>query len=208
MAPIPNCIFYKVPNLQVFNARQLALAATRMAKQAAPKLTGKLADSLQPYWEPGHFGVSWSVDYGYYQEKGIKPFTMHNLAGKTIPMWVSDEDHKLRDDNPDIETRMNHGRLQVLIFRRAAQPGTRKIVYRNGRRVEVPRSYPGAPGRIAPRYSDPIVPPGKFAGQIAKGNVGVRWRHPGLDEKLFVADSIVQVAHMNNVRGTLYVGSI
>jgi hypothetical protein len=202
----PNVIFMAVPGLSLEDARRLAIQSYRLSVQAVPKRSKKLSLSLEPFWAPGQFGVSWTVDYAFYQEEGIRPFTMKSLAGKTIPMWV--QDHKLRDENPKIETKVESGVLRVLIFRKAAPIGSRKIVRRNGRDVNVPRSYPGAPGRIASRYSEPIVPPGKYAGMIARGNVGVRWRHPGLDRKGFITDSIVSTAHHAAVVGRLHIGSM
>jgi hypothetical protein len=53
--------------------------------------------------------------------------------------------------------------------------------------VSVPASYPGAPGRIARRTAPaPWTPEGQRGGQISAGNVGVRWRHPGLRAMQFM----------------------
>jgi len=63
-------------------------------------------------------------------------------------------------------------------------------------RVDVPRSYPGAPGRInkrQPAAPDTLFNVGK-GGQIAPTNVGVRWRHPGLMSKDFVRQGLVTAA--------------
>ena len=99
-----------------------------------------------------------------------------SLKGKVIPMWVSDDDGSLKAKNPKIETRTREdGSQQVLIFRRATRPG--------------------APGRISKRDE---------LGRIAKGNVGVKWRHPGLGAKLFLEYGI----HMAAIDGKLRVSKI
>ena len=54
---------------------------------------------------------------------------------------------------------------------------------RNGvvMKVSVPVSYPEAPGRIVRREAPrPMTRPGAARWQVARGNVGVRWRHPGI----------------------------
>lgn len=144
--------------------------------------------------------------YTYYQEKGIRAFTMTSLAGKTIPMWVSDSDGKLRAKNPKIKTRVTEdGRFQVLIFRRAAPIGQRKPKYVRSRVTgemvyvgDTVASYPGAPGRINRREPRPTNE-GVSPGWVAKTNVGVRWRHPGLEPKLFLNNSMTLAAQWSGI---------
>ena len=138
-------------------------------------------------------GMASHNSYVWFQEQGIRPFTMTSLQGKTIPMWVNDFDGSLRQKNPKLKTRvMEDGRVKVLIFRRVAMLGATKDKYKTskvtGQRILVgstPGSYPGAPGRIGTRGS---------GGQIAKGNVGVKWRHPGMQPKLFLNNGVTIAA--------------
>jgi hypothetical protein len=126
--------------------------------------------------------------YVWFQEHGIPAFTMTALAGKTIPMWVSDFDGSVRTKNPKAQIKVTaDGRVKVLIFRKAAPIGARKTKTRHTKLGDIitdaPASYPGAPGRISVRGE---------GGQIGKGNVGVRWRHPGLKPRLFMNNSMVR----------------
>lgn len=191
---LPDRVYMAAPGLTVYQARQVALDAVRLMRLTAPKLSGNSSRRLVPLYGEGHFGVRWMDSYVWFQEIGIHPFTNHNLAGKIIPMWVNDPDGKERNKNPKIKVRHTaDGRTQVLIFRKAARPGQRKNIKRNGTLVSVPRAYPGAPGRIAIR---------NLNGQIAKGNVGVRWRHPGLKPKSFLYNGMIGAALHNGVEPT------
>jgi hypothetical protein len=98
------------------------------------------------------------------------------------------------------------GKTQVLIFRRVASVGQTKTVTRRSRvtgtieRTQVPASYPGAPGRIGRREAaQPYTRGGSSGGQIAGGNVGVRWRHPGLAPRKFLNNSLTLAAQWNGV---------
>jgi hypothetical protein len=193
----PRYLYVAVPGLAKHMARLIASDALLLARQRAPKLSGEAAQGMRPVYGEGHYGLSWQHDYLWYQEAGISPFTMRSLAGKMIPMWVEDPRGEERRKNPKIKTRRTvSGKVQVLIFRKAAPIGSRKTVRRplpggGSEMRSVPRSYPGAPGRISVREaggSDTTV--GKVAGAIAKGNVGVRWRHPGLASRGFMAFSL------------------
>lgn len=153
-------------------------------------------------------GMGSHNSYVFFQDRGISPFTMRALAGKVIPMWVDDPTGTERSRNPKAKTRVTiNGRTQVLIFRKAAKMGARKTKYKTdpvtGIRRETgttPQSYPGAPGRIAQRETTaPMTTPGRVAGQIARGNGGVRWRHPGLAPRLFLNTSITMAAQRNGV---------
>ncbi|QDN95022.1 hypothetical protein FNV58_01425 (plasmid) [Streptomyces sp. RLB1-9] len=189
-------------------ARAAALEAVRQARRRMPKLTGGAARGLQPLYGKGYFGLSWSTDVVWYQDHGTKPFTMRSLAGKVIPMWIDDPTGQERRDNPKAKTRTTEsGKIQVLIFRRAARIGERKKVYRKdpktGLKVLVsdsPAHYPGAPGRIGWRESkQPWTRPGKRPGAIHPGNIGVWWRHPGLKPRSFLNTSMTLAAQKNGL---------
>jgi hypothetical protein len=182
-----------VSGLDEAAAAAVAHKAVEMAKGYMPRVSGAAAASMTPIYGDGWFGIEWTHDSIWFQEAGTKPHTMRSLAGKTVPMWVNDADGSLRRKNPRAATRVrdDDGRTQVLIFRKAAKLGERKQQWRNvnGRMTlkSTPASYPGAPGRIAVNRSQGIMRAGdvdrlaRNPGQIAKNNVGVRWRHPGLD---------------------------
>jgi hypothetical protein len=130
---------------------------------------------------------------------------MYALAGKTIPMWVDDPTGTERQKNPKAKLRTTlSGKTQVLIFRRAAQLGqtktTRTKVAGQWQSRTVPMSYPGAPGRIGRREAGrPLTTPGRTGGQVAMGNVGVRWRHPGLAPRKFLNRAMVTAAQENGI---------
>lgn len=189
---LPNLLVMEVEGASIDDCRWLAEAAAENAKHNIPKLTGRSSALLRPaYWD-GYFGIAWEGDHIWFQNEGIRAFTMNRLAGKVVPMWIDDPSGKERKKNPKAKTRTTAGgRVQVLLFRRAANKGERKTVKRTvggvTRMVDVPRSYPGAPGRIALREQRrPLTTPGKLGGQIAQKNVGVRWRHPGLAGRHFL----------------------
>lgn len=189
----PDRILMFVDRLSPGKAHSAANAAVQMARQKMPKMSGGSARNIQPLYGKGFFGIYFPDRYTWFQEQGIRPFTMNSIQGKTIPMWVKDSDGKLRAKNPKIKTRTTEdGRTQVLIFRKAALKGARKIQYRRDPVTGIktiisdkPQSYPGAPGRIGTRNDN---------GQIGKTNVGVRWRHPGLAPKLFLNNSMALAA--------------
>ena len=202
---VPTRYYMRVNNLPGDDARLVAWTAVAEARTMAPRVTGDMAARFTPIWGAGFFGIAWSSRHVWYQEMGIRPFTMHNLAGKTIPMWITDETGQLRAANPRARTRVTlDGRTQTLIFRRAAHPGQRKTVTRRiggvDQEVSVPRSWPGAPGRISRREpSVPNTPMGKLGGQIAAGNVGVRWRHPGLGRRYFLRRGLFRAAELHGL---------
>jgi hypothetical protein len=188
---LPDALYVLVDGLSAQQSWRLSWAARTLAYARAPKLTGDSARGLDLYWGEGFFGVRWMRPSLWYVERGTGPHTMRHLAGKTIPMWVSDEGGAVSRENPKAKKRITpDGRRQVLIFRRVAKLGQRKNVVRrvSGRptRVSVPASYPGAPGRIALRHD--------ALGHVLSGNAGVRWRHPGIIGRHFIARSIADVA--------------
>jgi hypothetical protein len=162
---VPDRLIAEVPSLPPRRStRTLARQAERRARQACPKLSGAAAGRLEAIWGQGWIGVRFADPYIWYQEKGIRPFTMKSLAGKAVPMWLDDPDGSVLRDNPKAQTRtMAGGRRQTLIFRRATNPGARKITAR------------GPGGRIAP------------------GGTKVAWRFPGMHGKDFIRDSLTQV---------------
>ncbi len=189
-------LYMRLPGVVDEEVVQMAASlAAEYAAKRAPRLSGASASNLMPIWGEDYFGVRWVERYVWFQEMGIRPFVMNNLQGKTIPMWVEDPDGELRRKNRRIKSRRTEdGRLQVLIFRHASKKGERKLVKRKVQGVEqwvdVPRSYPGAPGRINKRrLGAPFTRGG--GGQIMRGNVGVRWRHPGLASRFFIHESIL-----------------
>lgn len=192
MGTIPDRLIMNVEGLSESDAQFLAREAVTVAQRLAPKSSGYSARRLQPIWGEGYFGIQWPDPYVWFQEAGIRAFTMTKLAGKTIPMWIDDPTGEERRKNPRARTRTTEdGRRQVLIFRKAAPVGSRKTVKRDGQMVDVPRSYPGAPGRIQYReLPRPWTKPGRVGGRIARHNVGVRWRHPGLSRRSFIRSSM------------------
>ena len=192
----------RVEGLDAIAAGFIATDAVAFAVRAAPKLTGEAASNMAPIFGTGFFGIRWTLPYLWYQEMGIRAFTMNKLAGKTIPMWIDDPTGRERSQNPRAQTRVTEsGRIQILIFRRAANKGQRKMrKMPDGTMRDVPASYPGAPGRIAKREAArPWTTSGKVGGQIAKGNVGVRWRHPGMESRYFMHDALEIAAARNSV---------
>lgn len=167
----------------------LANSAVAAARDRMPKITGLLAQSLTPVFGPNFWGIYFPDKKAWFLERGTRPFTMNSLQGKTIPMWVDDPDGEEAKRNKKAKTRITvDGRHQTLIFRKAAKKGDRKNVVRNGKIVSVPRSYPGAPGRIGnPRGS---------GGRIAAGNQGVRWRYPGIEGRQYLNEAIEDTSDM------------
>lgn len=209
----PDRMVMVVPKLSPNRARRCANQAANEARKIMPKATGYAASRLFPLYGRGYFGVGWLDSYVFFQEHGISAFTMTRLAGKTIPMWVDDPFGSERQKNPRARTRTTlSGKTQVLIFRRAANIGETKTVRSKvaGQWVKrtVPASYPGAPGRIAVRESgQPQTTPGRRPGAIAAGNVGVRWRHPGLAPRLFLNHAITMSAQQNGILPVrIYIG--
>jgi hypothetical protein len=201
----PDRMIMLVGRLNGNRARNIANAAVREARRIMPKMTGRAAQRLVPVYGYGYFGIIWADAYVYFQEKGIRPFTMFHLAGKTVPMWIDDPSGIEKQRNPKAQTRTTvSGKPQVLIFRRAAQIGqTRTIRTKVAGQWEVrtvPASYPGAPGRIGRREAGvPWTTAGRTGGQIAGGNIGVRWRHPGLAPRGFLNRALTLAAQQGGI---------
>lgn len=203
----PDRAIMVVQDLHPRKARQCANAAVREAKRKMPKLSGRAASRLLPLWGRGFFGIRWLDPYVFFQDHGIRSFTMRNLEGKTVPMWIDDPTGKERAGNPKAKTRVSaSGKQQVLIFRKVGRRGQTRPrtrldpVTRLPRTVQVAASYPGAPGRIGRREaSRPHTSEGKRGGQVAGGNVGVRWRHPGLSPRLFINNALTLSAQWHGI---------
>lgn len=202
----PDRLYLLIPGLDPQVARRMAMDAARMAKRSAPKMSGSGAKSIYPLYGKGYIGLTAKKSYMWYQEQGIRPFTMKNLAGKIIPMWIDDPYGIERAKNPKAKTRVTaSGKSQILIFRKAPKIGSKTPKLKKNRvtgkyeQRMVPKHYPGAPGRIAKRQATiSNTAPGhsvvKSTGKIAKGNVGVWWRHPGLSPRLFMNNALTRTA--------------
>lgn len=204
LTPNPDRLVVQIDGMTAQAARSAANLAVSLARRRMPKLSGASASRLKPIYGIGYFGITWQDSYVWFQENGIKPFTMTSLQGKTIPMWIDDPTGKERQKNPKAKTRVTlSGKVQVLIFRRVAKVGdmtTKRTKVKGSkppqyRETVTPKHWPGAPGRIAKRqafirYSQ--GPNGEqkadigTTGKIAPGNIGVWWRHPGLQPKFFL----------------------
>ena len=189
----PDRILILVDPAAGLSTDALASQAVFTAVDVMPKVTGHMVSTLRPIFDDSFFGIYFPDRRVWFQEQGIRPFTMHHVAGKVIPMWIEDPTGAERKANPKAKTRRTlDGRTQVLIFRRAANKGERRTVRRKlpgdgVRTVSVPASYPGAPGRIASQGERaPATTAGRTGGRVARGNVGVRWRHPGIVARHFL----------------------
>jgi hypothetical protein len=202
----PDRMIMMVAGLSGKRGRVMANEAVREARRVMPKMSGQAASRLFPLYGNGFFGLGWQDPYVWFQDQGIRPFTMFALAGKAIPMWIDDPTGEERQRNPKAQTRLTlSGKTQILIFRRAAASGTRRTVRRKVadgtyQEFSVPASYPGAPGRIGRREAGrPDTTPGRSGGAVSRGNVGVRWRHPGLAPRLFLNHAMSLAAQRSGV---------
>lgn len=143
-------------------ARRLAQDAVILARLKAEEqmnITPATLSALYPIAnKDGSFGIGIEprAYYLYFQDRGIRPFTMYELEGRTIPI------------------RLPNG---TVIFRKAKNVGK--------------------PGRIKDRDEK---------GRIMKGNVGVKWRHPGLPPKNFIEWGIEESIRQN--QDNIYQGVI
>ncbi len=207
----PDRLYLDSPGLNLYLAKAASEYALTIARDECPKLSGLGAANIRSFYGVGFFGLTF-LDYIWYQNEGTKPQTMRWLAGKTIPMWIDDPTGEERRKNPKARTRTTvSGKTQILIFRKAANFGERKLVKRRVKGIlvekSVPKHYPGAPGRIAMRQAAaPFTTPGKIGGQIAKGNVGVWWYFPGLKPRGFLQYAINQSAHYFGIIGSMRIG--
>lgn len=207
-SPSPDRMIMLVADLPKEKAYLLAVQAVAEARKKMPKMSGESAKRLEPIYDEGVFGIYFPDNWVWFQDHGIRAFTMNSLQGKTIPMWIDDPTGQEKAKNPKAKTRVTEsGKSQVLIFRKVAMKGTRvkkwTIDKKTGQRVLVdkPGSYPGAPGRINRRQIGGAVDSAgnKIGGQIAAGNSGVKWRHPGLAPRLFLNNALTLVAQWNGI---------
>jgi hypothetical protein len=199
---VPDRMIMRVEDLGPQEAGYLALDAVFRARQLMPRVTGGTANRLAPISGKGWFGIWFPDSHTWFLEKGTRAFTMRSLAGKVIPMWIDDPVGEERRKNPKAKVRHTEdGRTQVLIFRRAARIGQRKLVKKVNKvtgaisTYTTPMSYPGAPGRINRRQpGSPWTPSGARGGAISAGNGGVRWRHPGLRSSQYLNTALAEAA--------------
>ena len=204
----PDRVVMLADGLNPNRARNIANEAVREARTKMPKMSGDSARRLQPIYGKGFFGIYFPDSVVWFQDHGIRPFTMNNLQGKTIPMWIDDPTGAERAKNPKAKTRTTaSGKVQVLIFRKVAKRGTRVVRTRTDAKTGIkrvvedrPGSYPGAPGRIGVRESGrPNTTSGRVAGAIGRGNGGVKWRHPGIAPRLFLNNAMTMAAQRNGI---------
>jgi hypothetical protein len=69
--------------------REMADRATQIARADAVTRGWRTSSALTPVSGNGYFGVTSTLRYHMYQEKGTKPYLMTALEGKTIPMKTS-----------------------------------------------------------------------------------------------------------------------
>jgi hypothetical protein len=221
----PDRVIMVIPGLRRRDAKVMALLAVSYARTHAPKLTGVSSAWIRPLYGNGNFGMQWFHEQIWFQNTGVRPFLMSKLAGKTVPMWIDDPNGDVERQEQESLGRgktlpanrkrvfPETGRKQVLIFRKAAKP-TRPVfkdgklvmvkntkqVIRGNRTVTVPRSYPGAPGRIDERLRT-------ATGKIGRGNIGVRWYFPGLTPRNFLQMGLVEACDRFGVTpGAIHTG--
>ena len=202
----PDRAFMVVDELPRANAYLLAVEAVEEARKKMPKLSGRAADRLEPIYADNIFGILWQDSYVWYQDHGIRPFTMNNLQGKVIPMWINDPAGSLRMKNPKAKTRTTaDGRVQTLIFRKAPK-GTQR--YRRNPKtgalelnIDKKGSSQTKSGRAKKdNLSGSLYDEGrKNGGKNGSGNSGMGWRYPGIAPKLFINNSITVTAQKNGI---------
>jgi hypothetical protein len=205
----PDRALMVITGLDPARARLCAMTAAYLCRRRMPKATGAAASRIQPLWDRGYFGIAWMDSYVWFQDHGIRAFTMRSLEGKTIPMWVDDPTGQERLKNPKAKTRVTmSGKTQVLIFRKVGRRDQALTRTKTDPRTKLPvtvaatkaPSYPGAPGRISRREAGaPLTREGRKGGQISRGNIGVRWRHPGLEPRLFINNSLTLSAQLHGI---------
>lgn len=97
--------------------REISERAVQIAQTLAPKKTGRGAASFVPNTESGRVGINIPQEYDYMmiQNRGMKPFNMISLEGKTIPMRGPDGSIQFRTvkgaGRRKITTRDEKGRI-------------------------------------------------------------------------------------------------
>ena len=82
----PDRVVMLVPGLSAEDAAKVARSATLIARSHIPKMSGAAARGLEPIYGDGMFGIYFAEPYVWFQDHGIRPFTMKNLAGKAQPL--------------------------------------------------------------------------------------------------------------------------
>lgn len=84
--PHPDRYIITAPSLSARDAYRLAQQAVRLTRSLAPKLTGQGARNIYPISGAGFFGLVMPDEHMWHNERGTKPRTMHELAGKAQPL--------------------------------------------------------------------------------------------------------------------------
>jgi hypothetical protein len=75
--PLPNSLCRQISQAGVAHARQ---------KMGGYGWSDKALQGLEPYISDGLVGIRTTLKYLMFQEKGTKPFLMHWVNGRTIPL--------------------------------------------------------------------------------------------------------------------------
>lgn len=83
-------------------ARKISVRAVEIAKQIAPRKTGKGAEGLQPSYSDGTVGITTTPETAYMlvQNYGMEPRVMEELAGRTIPIRGANGSINFRTASP------------------------------------------------------------------------------------------------------------
>jgi hypothetical protein len=92
-------------------AEKISRRAVQLARQNAPKKTGKGARGLLPMRRLGEVGIRVPPEVFYMgiQESGMKSFVMHGLAGRVIPIRLPSGELIFRTATPE-----NIGRRRII----------------------------------------------------------------------------------------------
>ncbi len=83
---MPNRLYVLAPGYTRGQCQTLATQSVVLIQSLTPKLSGRGAAGIKPYFGEGYFGVRWDRPYLWHLEAGTNPFTMKNLAGKAQPL--------------------------------------------------------------------------------------------------------------------------
>lgn len=90
---MPENIYFttKVP-LPEADARSIALRAVQLIRQTAPRGENNSRKLVRATWQKGMIGIVFpeNATHLLYIDRGIKPYTMYALEGKTIPIRGKD----------------------------------------------------------------------------------------------------------------------
>jgi len=107
---------------------KISQRALQIVQLTAPRKTGRGVGQLRAYSAEGEVGIEIpdEVHYMEYQDQGIKPFVMKDLAGKTIPIRRPDGTIIFRRATED-----NVGRRRITARNEKGQIITSKITWRH-----------------------------------------------------------------------------